>query len=157
MVRLQSIENLNNKNMHTVYYEDLLDRPKDTMAGICSYLNISFEQSMLTLDRPSEQFGEASGKTSILQTNKQKYNSKLTKRQIFKVEQLVCQGARIHNYALDNPEVKPVLLSKAQLASYKLGDGFNALKFHMRNKGLKQGALYFFKFNKTNIKRSNGF
>ncbi len=154
MVNLEHRERLNDQNMLTVYYEQLLEQPENTLISICNFIGINFEASMLTLNESSELFGDAKGSTTIVRGNRQKYRQKLSKQQIYKIEQLVCPGARMHGYQLDNPEVKPKKLSQLSLLKHKYTDGLNALMFHIRNKGLLNGSKYFFKLNQTNIKRS---
>jgi hypothetical protein len=154
IMNLEQRQRLNAQNMHTVYYEHLLEQPVETLTSICQYLGIDFEDSMLTLEESSELFGDAKGSTAIVRGNQQKYRQKLSKKQIYKIEQLVCSGARVHGYQLDNPEIKLKKLSRLALLRHKYMDGLNALKFHIRNKGLLDGSKYFFKLNQTNIKRS---
>ena len=154
IMNLEQHRELNAQNMHTLYYEQLLDHPKETLTAICQYLNLEFEDSMLMLSQSSELFGDAKGSTEIVRTNQQKYKQKLTPGQLYKIEQLVCSGARIHGYQLENPEVKPKELSRLALLKHKYSDGLNALRFHIRNKGLLGGSRYFFKLNRTNLKSS---
>ncbi len=152
ILQLEQSDWLTAENLHTVYYEKLLDQPRNTLTEICQYLNIGFEESMLTLEESSEKFGAASGAREIVRSNKQKYKERLSSAEIFKIEQLVCGGARLHGYNLENPDVKPKQLSRWALMGHKYKDGLNALKFHIKNRGILEGSRYFFKLNRTNIK-----
>ena len=154
IMNLEHRDQLTAKNLCTVYYEQLLDNPTATLTIICDFLNIRFEKSMLSLSESSEQFGDARGNREIVRHNKHKYKQELSSNQIYRIEQLVCPGARIHGYKLDNPEVEPKQLSRIELLKHKCLDGLSAIQFHIRNRGLIQGARYFFKLNRTNLKSS---
>ena len=152
MVRLNKKENLHNENLHTIYYEDLLDNPQAELGKVCEFLGIAFEENMLVLEASHEQYGEAKGQTKVVHSNKNKYKEILSPEQVRHVEELVYNGAKLHNYELTNSNINARDISKLEMKKYKLLDGIGALNFHVREKGLIEGTRYFLQLHRVNIK-----
>ena len=151
IMSLDKKTNLNASNFCTVYYEHLIEDPETVLLKICRFLGIEYSNNMAFLRKPAENFGDAKGLTEIIKTNKNKYKNILTDHQIFKIEQIVYNGAKLHGYNLEHDNVQPKAPGKTELLFYKLLDGWHSMMFHIREKGLLTGANYFLQLHKENI------
>lgn len=130
-----------------IRFEDLLDNPELILPDICHFIDCAFDVRMLTLDQAAEYFGDAKGHTEILRTNKEKYEEQLTAAQIERIEEIVYPVAISLNYQIKYAD-KYVPLSQIQLRAYNLIDGWASIRFHIDDKGLRQGISYFYNLHK---------
>jgi len=149
MLNVEANSKLNENNLLTVYFEDLLSDTESVMQKICSFLDIEYDVSMITLSKVSENLGDARGKKSIVADNKQKFLS-LRPSTLRKIEGLTAQGMKLHGYDLHSRDINSRSPAKTSLLLYKLADGWHSALFHIREKGLKDGLSYFVKLNKLN-------
>lgn len=88
----------------TIRYEDLLASPEATIRQLCSYLDISFEPSMLDYHRTSRYYiGEHHSKLifqSIDSTNRNKWRTTLSPQEIRIFEMLCRHNLRHYGYEL---------------------------------------------------------
>ncbi len=91
-------------------YEDILDRPNQTIQGLCAFLNIEFNKSVINFKK-----SDGSGKTPLLakplqQSNQAKWRSKMTKRQLTVFESLAGNTLEENDYELSfsNPVISPI-------------------------------------------------
>lgn len=71
-----------------VRYEELLSSPRSQMQRICAFLETPFSEAMTRLGRSTEAVGDAAGRTEIVRTNFNKFDGKLTRREIRDIESL---------------------------------------------------------------------
>ena len=134
-------------DIHYVQYEELLDEPEKTLMSICEFLDINFESGMLNLERSMENYGDAKGQKKILKGNHGKYKEQLSEKDIRTLEEITFESStKWYQPAYAARERK---LTSGQLKWYKLKDGFNSARFHVRDKGMMEGLSYFIKLNKV--------
>lgn len=71
-----------------VRYEDLLRSPTDEMKRVCSFLGVSFSESMVVLRQPAERRGDGAGHAGVLRNNYHKFEGQLTRVEIADIESL---------------------------------------------------------------------
>jgi len=96
----QTGKELGNKTYHEIRYEDLLETPEKTIRGICKFLNEPFFDSLIAFKKSGE-----AGKTPLLQkplqkTNKEKWRTKMTDKQISLFEAAVSNTLQQCGYPL---------------------------------------------------------
>lgn len=52
----KSMKNIPSSSMKIIRYEDLLDKPEETLRAICEFLNIQFEEEMLSFHQSSDKY-----------------------------------------------------------------------------------------------------
>lgn len=130
-----------------ITYENLLSYPESVLKAICAYLDCDFIPEMTGLDRPSENLGDAKGRTDIVQDNTGKYLHRLTKAQIQRIEEIVYPMIgqdtpyEIHYGRQHRP------LSPLSRRACHLYDGLASARFHVREKGLAKGLSYFYRLH----------
>ncbi len=135
---------------HEVRYEDLLDRPEETLKAVSAFCGIDFQPEMMSLRKSAERHGDARGMTSIMKGNTNKFAGAIPERQLRKIES-ICTGVMEQlGYACIHP-VRPRELGKLENAMYKLADAGNVALFHVREKGLARGLSYFLKQQHNNL------
>lgn len=129
-----------------IKYEDLISDVEKTMKKLSEFLDINFEPAMCMLSRSAENYGDAKGKTEVLKNNKNKFVNKLSKSQVQKIEALAfSQMNRLGYkpmYAVKNKKPGRFILSY-----WKFYDAFNSAKFHVKEKGIANGLMYFKKLH----------
>lgn len=126
-----------------VKYEDLLDDPEKTLRHICEFLKIGFEPGMLTLSRAPEQVGDARGSTEVVRSNKNKYEEKLSKKAIEKIENISGKTLNESGYSVRNSSGNQ-RLSKPLMAYYQLLDGMNLLVKTVKRNGVAGALRYIY-------------
>ncbi len=141
---LSDIKNFEN-DVCLIKYEDLLNQPDQTMRDFCSFVGLEFEKNMLSLSRPTEKIGLTKGKTHIVSDNFNKYKKELSATQIKSIEEL-CYDMLIKWYSAEFAHAL-IQKSKIYIKLLKLQDGINSWLHHVKDKGFKKGAWYFFKLH----------
>jgi len=100
---------LGNKIYHEIRYEDLIDNPKKIMQGVCEFLNEPYSDDLVNFKKSGE-----AGKTPLLQqpiqnSNKEKWRSKMTAKQIALFEGAVGKTLKECGYPLTS-QAKPIPL-----------------------------------------------
>lgn len=117
-----------------IRYEDLVSRPAATVSLVCDYLGISFEDSMLTLDKPSENIGDARGALGVVGGNFGKWRQSLRPREIHGIESIAGVMMQELGYELQGPagdrDANRVYLRVARLL-----DTWNRFLFICRDEG----------------------
>ena len=130
-----------------IKYESLLNDPAGTMQQICEFTGCTFDEKMLTLAKPSENYGAAKGKATIVTTNKNKYKQALTHDQIRRIEEITYDTLQDANYSAEFAQhYKPI--GSPQKMYYKMHDAINSAQFHIRERGLIKGIDFFIRFHK---------
>lgn len=131
-----------------IRYEALLEQPGAVLQNVFAFLGTAYEPTYLTLQQPSENLGEAAGKAEILSSNTGKYAMQMKPAARRRIEEITLPTAAALGYAFDS-SVQHRPLSPVSRAILKGYDGLAALRFHLQEKGLKQGIRYFRALRKT--------
>lgn len=127
-----------------VQFETLLSAPAQTLRGLCSFLGIEFDPAMVDLSMPAENLGDATGQSRIMDGNRQKFLSQLSPATVKRIEEVVYPVAGQLGYAPQFAEhFRPLHPTEAFL--FKLQDGMGWTKFHIKEKGLRQGVEYLYR------------
>lgn len=117
-------------------YEDLLSKPEEELQGICDFIQINFEETMLVLSKSPEKVGDTSGAKIIVATNKNKYRDQISTTLISEIEKISGPVLYSLGYETDNAE-STNRLSKTKLMYYQLMDGVNMGISTYRRRGLR--------------------
>ncbi len=135
------------KDVYFVKYEDLITNSQNTMKDFCSFLNIPFEEKMMTLKKPTEYVGSTKGKKYIVGSNYNKYKLDLSKRKIKRIEELSFE--MLSNWYTPEYATSEVKMSKFSFQFLKLRDGLNAWRHHIKEKTFFKGTWYFYKLHRV--------
>lgn len=125
-----------------IKYEELLSSPEDVLTNLCDFIDCQFLPEMLTLERPSENYGNAKGYTKILEDNFGKYKEHLPNNSQKRLEEIVYPLATELGYKMEfGTHHKP--LNFFQLKILNIYDGLASVNFHIKEKGIIQGIQYF--------------
>ena len=131
-----------------VQYEQLLDSPANVLNNLCGFLNCEYHNVMTTLEKPSENLGDAKGQAQIVSGNKMKFLKTMTASEIRKIEELTFPVLSSLNYQLVHASSAGTL-SPVQMKLLKLYDGWKVMWFMMREKGWSTGIRYFINSRKV--------
>ena len=112
-------------------YEKLIMSPYDAMREICSFLNIPYENQLLTFNKSTENLGDARDFLGILETNHGKWEEGLRKNSVVKIEKICSRLLSELGYPVSFPGEER-RLGHAELFLYKMLDGFNLFRFGMK-------------------------
>jgi len=84
-----------------IKYEELLENPKRVLKEICHFLEIEFEDNMLSLSKSVEKSGDAKGKTEIVRGNKEKYTKLLSPKRKERIEAIALRTLETSGYDLE--------------------------------------------------------
>ena len=151
---IMSVKNfvaVNNINYIELKYEDLIINPKLLLNKIFSFLDLEFNENLITFDETVENLGEAKGLKSIKNNNFNKFRKNLSSHEIKKIESLTFPIINSLRYSLDNKIDKNYKLNKLELFAYKVHDFITNCLFHIKDKGLLKGLVYLRGLNQSNI------
>lgn len=134
-------ENHDDVNLFEVRYEDLLDEPEGTLRRVCEFLSVRFEDRMLTLDSPSEAYGDASGRSEIVQGNTEKFRSQLTDSEVRRIEEITWSGLRAFGYEISHA-TGAASISGGERLKGRIFDACQVVQFHLSEKGVVDGTKY---------------
>lgn len=137
-----SNKKLSHVNLYTVKYEDLINNPHIVLTEITNWLGVEFEESMLRLDSPSENYGDAKGMLVVKKDNSKKYLTVLNETEIRRIEEITKPSLELMGYKCTY-DVKHQPINRLKLLGLKLADGYSSVHFHVREKGLFAGIKYF--------------
>lgn len=107
----------------SITYEDLLAAPKKTVEKVCAFLNVEFEESMLSFQDKAKELVSDEEKQwkketmgPLLKNNTGKWKGKLTDKEVVLTEELCKQAFRIGKYAKSNASDKLSFSEKIWLA-----------------------------------------
>lgn len=107
---------------HALHYESLLNEPEQTVANLCHFLNIEFNERVIDFNKT-----DGSGKTPLLgqplqKSNQEKWRKKMTSRQIRIFETLAGATLKRCGYSVihENPKINFVewFISELQIKIY---------------------------------------
>jgi len=126
-----------------IRYEDLLVDTEFQVRRICQFIEVAFDPMMLTLDRASENIGDAKGLVGIMTTNTGKYRHSMRPELLADIESMAGETLLSCGYALTLPPRPRKRLGVVRLVSAQLRDGFN-LVLSSKNQRGTYGAIVFF-------------
>ena len=113
-----------------VRYEDLLSDPDSTMRRLCTFLGVTFESAMLTLERPAEAIGDARGAAHIVASNTGKWDRSLDPREVTAIERIAGAMMVELGYA-PRYAVGAQRVGAWRMRAYKALDGVNLMRRHL--------------------------
>jgi hypothetical protein len=115
-------------------YEDLLERPAETLERVCAFVGVAFDPAMLTLAKPAERRGEARALT-IVGSNAGKWRKRLGAAQVEAIERIAGKLMQELGYP---PATQPgdEDLGPLRMAFYRLQDGWSLFRYRLRDYGL---------------------
>jgi hypothetical protein len=122
-----------------IRYEQLIQDAPGVLAEVCRFLDREFVPEMATLSRPSENMGDAKGKSRIVSDNLKKYRNVLRPDVQERIEEIVFPLALELQYEIEFAS-RYAPLSKYEGYFLKLIDGSKSAARHIREKGLVRGA-----------------
>lgn len=146
----KSIIRLNNnlsENIYEIKYEELIRSPEHVLTKVCDFLSISFDKSMIKLNRSVENLGEAKF-DKIKKDNSNKFLDNLSNNQLRKIENLVFEGLQKYNYEIYSTNIINVKINRIRLLYWKFFDALNLIKFNIRKYGFKKGLKKILKASK---------
>ena len=142
-----------------VHYEELITKPEEVLLEICKFLECEFTPAMLTLDQPAEDYGDTRGSQEIVSNNLGKYKNELNSMIIKRIEEIVYPIAKLLGYTLHYAcRHKP--LNPIHLKILNLYDGWASVNFHIHERGMILGLMYFIHHHKTSswrVEEDNSF
>jgi len=129
-------------------YEDLIDDPGTELQRICDFIDIPFNQDMITLSQPSENLGDAKGKKSVVSSNKGKYLNAMNPHIRRKIERIAFSVLKSYGYPVQGRSTK-VTISGGRLRLYQLLDGINLVRFEARERGFFNALKFRWSLFKT--------
>ncbi|MFT4680542.1 MAG: hypothetical protein ACI9FU_000770 [Granulosicoccus sp.] len=139
-VALRDGAELSEDHMH-IQYEDLLDSPQETIGELLKFLGLELEPGMLEVKSKTENYGDAKGETKVVKSNKGKFLKQLSKSALTKIEEITFTASQSIGLEYEHGKNQRVI-SQNDLKIYKLMDGLNLAKFHIKEKGLVAGIKY---------------
>lgn len=132
-----------------IRYEDLLAHPRATLAEICTFIGVEFDERMLSPSDETENKGDARGMRTLLTSNVSKYQSRMSPRTVHRIEMIACATLRSLGYPCSYTG-EPVRLSPWKLRILQLADGWNLLRATM----LERGLVGAFRFHRDHFRAS---
>lgn len=118
-------------------YEDLINSPKEHMAEIADFLEISNEFDLKNVSS-NEVYGKATTKGVV----KNEGHEVMSKKRQQKIEAIAYNGLKSYLYPLTFATAPSALPFRVRLWFF-IKDHFNLLRFHITEKGLVKGISYY--------------
>ncbi len=148
---INDLEEISKEDWKIVKYEDLVHKPRETIKKLYDFVGISFNEKVLQFTKPSENYGDAKGKLTIMSQNNKKYGKYLSKREINKIESLTFPILDKFGYKCSyGGALKRV--SNLKMRYYQFLDILNRLLFDLRTKGIRSG-LYIIRLKLSHFKK----
>ncbi len=121
---------------HRVRYEDLCLNPETVLRGTLSFLDLPFDEAVLSLEAPSENLGDTRGRTEIVGGNSGKWRETFAARTIARIEEITAPMARSVGYDIDGDGTDPGGLETRWRQAL---DAFALLRHGIQREGLVKG------------------
>lgn len=119
----------------TVRYEDLLSEPRQALERLCTFIGVSFQEAMLSLERPAENLGDTRGEAAIVSGNFGKWQHELSDDEVRRIERiagrLMAELGYTARYELGDEDVPGW-----RMALHRARDGVNLARFGFRHGGI---------------------
>ena len=129
-----------------VRYEDLVTDTREQLERICLLLDINFEQRMLSLDKPSENLGDARGATHVVMHNFGKFSNLMSRRTLAKVEHVAGETLIASGYSLALPSRPRKNLSSSEMWLAQILDGLNLVRHAHEGRGIWKTAKFHLRY-----------
>ena len=124
-----------------IKYRDLLLKPEDTLQRVCTFIDCRFIPDMLSLKEPREGLGDAKGYTTIKSDNLDKYEERLTKDKIKRLEEICYPMARQLGFPCHSAtQFRP--LHPIHFLALGVRDRLASIVIYARRKGVIRGVRY---------------
>jgi len=139
-------------DIHELKYENLLDNHDKELHKICDFLALPFDPAILNLSKPSENLGDAKGFESVVRSNKNKYQTEMSSQLRNRIEGIAKSSLKYYGYPISyNGNVEHV--GKFKIGLYRLMDGFNLVRFEMKEQGVFKAINFRWSLYKTSGNR----
>jgi hypothetical protein len=125
-----------------IRYEDLTRDSERVLRQVLDFLSIDYERGFGILRKPAENLGDAAGSMEILANNSGKYRSYFTPAQMCTIERICAPAMQVLGYGAERC-FSVLIPSRMAALRWMIADGYNSLRFHVRDKGWRAGARYF--------------
>jgi hypothetical protein len=133
-----------------IHFESLLRTTDTVIKSICDYLECGFDKNMTTLDKPSENYGDARGCSFILNNNMNKYINKISASKLKRIEEIVKPVAESLGYKMIyGAKFKPLNYILSYI--YRLANGLADARHYIKNNGFYRGLLLLIKEMKESM------
>ena len=122
-------------------YEDLISEPKTALEKVSKFLQVEFEESVLSLRHGAERLGEAAGAKEIRSDNQNKFTRHLSTSQIELIESIAWPFLAQYNYRPLHA-TKPASVNRLRYRLTAGIDFLNGMRAQVRDKGLIHGVRY---------------
>lgn len=145
--KLQRCKETHPNKILEIKYEDLIENPKEILKKCTEFLGLEYEEEMQNLKKPAEKLGDARTKL-VDKKNKQKYLDKMSPNKIRLIENYTIEYLKKYNYPYTTNALynKPINHDKEIIL--KLVDGFNLVRYNIKEHGVKNGFRKITKANK---------
>jgi hypothetical protein len=110
---------------------------------------VEFLDSMMSLERPSENLGETQGATYIVTANSGKYLKQMSRSTLTRVEAIAGLTLEDLGYTLSLAPQAPARLAATQLLVAQMRDGLNLLWHGRRRRSLLDTLRIHVRFHRT--------
>lgn len=125
----------------SIKYEDLCSDTENVMREISLFLDVEFQEEMLTPRKIPEKMGAAAGKTGVVKGNAYKFD-RMSASNLYLVESIVGAELGELNYPLVNEDCKSYSPSAWLLRFLQARDFILGFRRQVQEKGLISGVLY---------------
>ena len=117
-----------------VRYEELLSSPSEVLKRVCAFLNVAYEEAMLTLQQATENLGDAQGKKYIVSGNQGKYLTKMNEEERAEIEAIAGELLVSLGYPCDYSG-SSVRLSNTEMRRLQFKDAVNLIRIDSQRNG----------------------
>ncbi|UZP74320.1 sulfotransferase [Candidatus Paraluminiphilus aquimaris] len=128
-------------NILTVRYEDLLADSRTELLGVCNFLNLQFDESLLELTGSREKMGDAAGYPGVKTDNAGKFEAALSEHEHELFTSYIHKEMAEFGYECAKPR-NTRDFSQLELAILSLYDLMGSTLRHIKDKGLIGGIRY---------------
>lgn len=132
-------------NYLEVKYEDLTSDTQVVIEKICRFIHVDYEPDMVTLLKPSENYGDAKGMARVVSTNSEKFKSVMTEDEICMIERLTLPEIIEKDYQVFFAKSSKGA-KKLDLMYWRILDIYHLAKFNVGEFGLIKGLGHFKKY-----------
>jgi hypothetical protein len=128
-----------------IRYEDLLEHTEAELRRCCRHLGVDFRPDMTSLDRPSENIGDAKGLACVSANNSGKFLSAMDPALLRDIEAIAGRTLVDCGYALAYPLRPTKRLGPLRLKAAQIGDGCN-LVLTRKDMGFAEALTFFARY-----------
>ncbi len=125
-----------------VRYEDLLSDVDETLRRACEHLGIEFDPSVLELEKPSENIGDARGASRVVKGNFGKFRNYMQPPVLKRIESIAKDVLQACGYELVYPTITARKLSPIERFLAQARDGWSLMRDESKKRGLVAAILF---------------